>query len=83
MFNNQNKRSILIFPKFKNINKIQSIRNKYDRLANFISPHITLGQRNTLSNILFDYTFETLIDEVCIEQIGTNEECNIIKSIKI
>lgn len=164
MFDNRNKRSILIFPKFKNIDKIQTIRNKYDRLANLISPHITLvfpfsdsvtnddlvfklsnllssyssfkvifngislshdnyiflncthgkdilitlhddiyqnilpthlkldipyiphitlGQKNTLSNILLDYTFETLIDEICIEQIGSNEECNIIKRIKL
>lgn len=43
MFNNIGKRDILIFPKFKNINKIQEIRNKYDRLANLIAPHITLA----------------------------------------
>lgn len=42
MQNNTLKRDILIFPKFKNINKIQEIRNKYDRLANLIAPHITL-----------------------------------------
>ena len=43
MQNNTLKRDILIFPKFKNINKIQEIRNKYDRLANLIAPHITLA----------------------------------------
>ena len=43
MFNNISKRDILIFPKFKNINKIQEIRNKYDKLANLIAPHITLA----------------------------------------
>ena len=43
MFNNIGKRDILIFPKFKNINKIQEIRNKYDKLANLIALHITLA----------------------------------------
>ena len=42
MSNNSYKRDILIFPKFKNIDKIQEIRNKFDRLANLIPPHITL-----------------------------------------
>ena len=31
---NKGKRDILIFPKFNNINKIQSIREKYDELFN-------------------------------------------------
>ena len=39
---NKGKRDILIFPKFKNIDKLQEIRNKYDPLANLIAPHITL-----------------------------------------
>ena len=43
MHNNTLKRDILIFPKFENINKIQEIRNKYDKLANLIAPHITLA----------------------------------------
>ena len=43
MQNNTLQRDILIFPKFKNINKIQETRNKYDRLANLIAPHITLA----------------------------------------
>ena len=42
MYNNIDKRCILIFPKFKNIDLIQKIRNKYDPLANLIAPHITL-----------------------------------------
>lgn len=41
-FNNIGKRDILIFPKFENINLIQSIREKYDKLANLVEPHITL-----------------------------------------
>ena len=37
------KRDILIFPRFKNINRIQEIRNKFDPLANLIAPHITIA----------------------------------------
>ena len=40
---NKGKRDILIFPKFKNINIIQELRNKYDPLANLIAPHITIA----------------------------------------
>jgi 2'-5' RNA ligase len=36
------KRSILIFPKFKNIEEIEKLRKKYDPLVNCIAPHITL-----------------------------------------
>ena len=43
MHTNILKRDILIFPKFRNIDKIQEIRNKYDKLANLIDPHITLA----------------------------------------
>lgn len=43
MYNNIGKRDILIFPKFDNMNIIDGIRNKYDRLANLIEPHITLA----------------------------------------
>ena len=42
MYTNKGKRDILIFPKFKNINKIQELRDKYDPLANLIAPHITI-----------------------------------------
>ncbi len=43
MYNNIGKRDILIFPKFDNMNIIDGIRNKYDRLANLVEPHITLA----------------------------------------
>ena len=43
MYNNKGKRDILIFPKFNNLNLIQEIRNKYDRLASLVEPHITLA----------------------------------------
>lgn len=36
------KRDILIFPKFKNIDLIQKIREEYDELAYLVRPHITL-----------------------------------------
>ena len=43
MYINKGKRDILIFPKFKNINKIQELRIKYDPLANLVVPHITIA----------------------------------------
>ncbi len=43
MYNSIGKRDILIFPKFDNMNIIDGIRNKYDRLANLVEPHITLA----------------------------------------
>ena len=42
MYNNIGKRDILIFPKFDNMDIINKVRNKYDRLANLVNPHITL-----------------------------------------
>lgn len=36
------KRDILIFPKFKNIDLIQKIREDYDELAYLVEPHITI-----------------------------------------
>lgn len=36
------KRCIMIFPKFKNGQKIYKIREQYDPLANHVKPHITL-----------------------------------------
>lgn len=52
MYNNIGKRDILIFPKFNNMNIINDIRNKYDRLANLVEPHITLAFpfRDKMSN---------------------------------
>lgn len=35
-------RDILIFPKFNNVDSIQNIRSKYDRLYSKINPHITV-----------------------------------------
>ncbi|MGL5416240.1 MAG: 2'-5' RNA ligase family protein [Clostridium sp.] len=35
-------RTIMIFPEFENIEKINKIRNKYDPLANLVGAHITL-----------------------------------------
>ena len=43
MYKNKGKRDILIFPKFDNINLIQEVRSKYDRLSNLVAPHITLA----------------------------------------
>lgn len=36
------KRTIMIFPQFENINLINEIREKYDPLAKYVSPHISL-----------------------------------------
>jgi len=35
-------RTIMNFPKFKNIEIINEIRNKYDPLADKVNPHITI-----------------------------------------
>lgn len=35
-------RTIMIFPKFNNIEKIDKIRSKYDPLSDLVRPHITL-----------------------------------------
>lgn len=64
--NNNGKRDILIFPKFENIYLIQTIRNKFDPLANLVAPHITLAFPflddmsneeliENLNNLLVDY----------------------------
>ena len=37
-----NLRTIMIFPKFGNMETIDNIRNKYDPLAKLVRPHITL-----------------------------------------
>ena len=36
------KRSVILFPSFPDLGAIQSIREKYDPLANYIAPHITI-----------------------------------------
>lgn len=165
MYNNIGKRDILIFPKFNNMDIINNIRNKYDRLANKIEPHITLafpfkddmsnedlinklsellknyssfevtfkgvslsddnyiflnctkgnsilidlhdeiynklipnylnksikyiphitlGQANNLEDFSnFNYEFTTIVDEICVELIGEDEESIIIGNIKL
>ena len=35
-------RTIMIFPQFDNIERIDGIRRKYDPLSNLVRPHITL-----------------------------------------
>lgn len=83
-FNNIGKRDILIFPKFQNLYLIQEIRKKYDRLANLVEPHITLGICDNIDFLQnFDYKFETIVNEISIEQIGENEESIILKNIKL
>ena len=47
-------------------------------------PHITLGQADNLKDFSnFNYEFTTMINEVSIEFIGSNEESIIIKNIKL
>ena len=36
------KRAIVLFPKFSNSEAIQAVRERFDPLANYIAPHITL-----------------------------------------
>ena len=43
MYINKGKRDILIFPKFNNMDLIQYVRLKYDKLVNLVEPHITLA----------------------------------------
>lgn len=54
---NIKKRTIMIFPKFENINIINEIRKKYDPLANHVSPHITLV-----------FTFESSLTSIEIKE---------------
>lgn len=42
MNSNIKRRTIMIFPQFENVDIINEIREKYDPLANNVSPHITL-----------------------------------------
>lgn len=47
-------------------------------------PHITLGQSDNI-NFLNDFnvSFETIIDEICVEEIGIKEESIIVETIKL
>ena len=47
-------------------------------------PHITLGTYDNIDFLQnFDYKFETIVNEISIEQIGENEESIILKNIKL
>lgn len=63
---NKGKRDILIFPKFKNIDKIQEIRKKYDELAEILPAHITLAFpfKNEISNLELKRKLEDILINV-------------------
>ena len=65
--NKMNRRTIMIFPQFDNINSIEAIREKYDPLFNHVNPHITLV-----------FTFESNIET---EELKTHIE-SVLKNIK-
>ena len=47
-------------------------------------PHITLGTtENSKEQIILNEKFETIIDEISVEEIGKNEESNILFTIKM
>ncbi|MFW8052115.1 2'-5' RNA ligase family protein [Vagococcus fluvialis] len=57
------KKSILLIPKFKNIEFIESIRKKYDPLYNKVPPHITLVfpfETNIENNIIIKHIESSL-----------------------
>ena len=70
------KRTIMIFPHFANMNTIDQIRSKYDPLALYVRPHITLvfpfesdltldELRNHLTRVLSDFEpFELSMEKV-------------------
>lgn len=90
MYNNIGKRDILIFPKFDNMDVINDIRKKYDRLANLVAPHITLAFPfkdeisneeliNQLSSLLENYPpFEVTFKGVSL----TNDNYILLNCIK-
>ena len=49
------KRTIMIFPHFENMNIIDQIRSKYDPLAQYVRPHITL---------VFPFESDLTVDEL-------------------
>lgn len=63
---NKEKRDILIFPKFNNINKIQNIRRKYDELFNVLMPHITLAFpfNNNISNEQLKQKLKSIVADI-------------------
>ena len=47
-------------------------------------PHLTLGTtQNQQEQIILNEKFETIIDEISVEEIGENEESNILFTIKL
>ncbi len=80
MYDNISKRDILIFPKFDNIDIINEVRNKYDRLANLVNPHITLGQADSLKDFSdFNYEFTTVINKVLLNLLVKMKNLLLLK----
>jgi len=46
-------------------------------------PHITLGSVETINNIKLDHVFHTAVKNIIVEDIGENEESNIILQYSI
>ena len=81
---NKGKRDILIFPKFKNIDKIQEIRKEYDELAEILPAHITLAFpfESEISNL----ELKRKLEEILINVKPFKIKCNgitIEKDFKI
>ena len=70
---NKGKRDILIFPKFKNIDKIQEIRKEYDELAEILPAHITLAFpfESEISNLELKRKLEEILINVKPFKINT------------
>ena len=76
------KRAIVLFPKFQNIDAIQSIRERFDPLAKYIAPHITIvfpfesalstAELDALGS--FHESFEAVIDRVYVENTDPSEQ---------
>lgn len=59
------RRTLMIFPEFENINIINEIRQKYDPLANHVRPHITLAftfESNLTTEILKNHIEKALCE---------------------
>lgn len=63
---NRGKRDVLIFPKFKNVDKLQEIREKYDDLANILPPHITLifPFKNNITNEMLKQRLKQVVNGI-------------------
>lgn len=46
-------------------------------------PHITLGQSNNISEIIFNYIFDTTIDKIVLEEFGDDEVSHIIHEFNL